>query len=181
MIEQLNELDHAAFLFLNGLHVYFLDDFMVLITKTATWIPFYALLVFFLYKKFGKNIFWVLLIIALTITLADQFASSFMKPLVARLRPCNVYKVHLLVGCGEFGFISSHAANTFALAFLIANFFKKNWIFFGMFLWASIVSYSRIYVGVHYPADLFFGALSGVFFAFFILKIFQNRLRTFAN
>ncbi len=184
MLETLDQLDKSLFLFLNGLHQPWADTPMIWITKTQTWFPLYALIIGFLIYHFRKKVIYVLLAITLTITAADQFASHFMKPTVKRFRPCRnpemKENVYLLVGCSEYGFISSHSANTFALAtflFLLAGVYfptyqKKAGLFF--FTWAGIVSYSRIYVGVHYAGDLICGALAGVFFAYLFFGLLRR-------
>ncbi|MEQ9286327.1 MAG: phosphatase PAP2 family protein [Cyclobacteriaceae bacterium] len=168
MIEWLNHIDQETFLFFNGLHVDWMDPAMLWITDKKTWIPFYVLLVgFIVYKKKWKSV-WMFIAIALVITTADQFTSGFMKPFFERLRPCHQPLLEGLVynigKCGgQFGFASSHAANTFAIAtFLWLCFVNQYKVFVWMFAWAVVVSYSRIYVGVHYPGDVLVGALVGM-------------------
>jgi undecaprenyl-diphosphatase len=180
MIETIDHLDKTIFLFLNGLHQDWLDTPMRYITSTATWIPFYVLIAVFLFWKFKKYALFALLAIALSITFADRFTSGFMKPFFARLRPCYDTEISAMVynylGCGgEYGFASSHAANTFALAtflfLLFRNQQEKKQIALMIFAWAGLVSYSRIYVGVHYLTDIVVGALVGALGAYFIFAI----------
>ncbi|MBP5643107.1 MAG: phosphatase PAP2 family protein [Bacteroidales bacterium] len=170
----LNELDHQLFLFLNGLHVGWLDHVMTFISSTAGWIPFYAVLVFLVFYKYRWKGLWVILGVAVLITCSDQIASSVFKPLVHRLRPCHDPLIQDLVylpngHCGGmYSFMSSHAANTFALAtyiWLIMRQFYKNigWV---MFPWATVVSYSRIYMGAHFPGDVICGAVLGILLGF---------------
>jgi undecaprenyl-diphosphatase len=183
----MQELDADLFRFLNSLHTDWLDPIMVFSTKTHTWFPFYALLILFLMFRFKAKSVSIVLCITLLILLADQFASSLMKPLFGRLRPCHVEDfagwIHLPDGKagGKFGFISSHAANTFALAAFMHRLLpEKNFFAFRVLLWiwAFVVSYSRIYVGVHYPGDVVFGGLSGVLWAFlvhrYVLPVFYG-------
>lgn len=184
MLETLDQLDKSLFFFLNGLHQTWADTPMIWITKTKTWFPLYALIIGFLIYHFRKKVIYVLVAITLTITAADQFASHLIKPTVKRFRPCSnpeiAEKVYVLVNCSEYGFISSHAANTFALAtflFLLAgSHFPKYRLKVGLFFftWAGIVSYSRIYVGVHYAGDLLCGALAGSFFAYLFLGLLRR-------
>lgn len=168
MIEWLDHIDKDLFIFLNGLHTNSLDAAMLWITAKNPWIPLYLLIVgFIIYTKRWKSI-RVFIAIALLITLSDQITSGLMKPFFERLRPCHnpilADVVYNIGKCGgQFGFASSHAANTFAIATFTWLVFKKDhgW-FIWMFLWAALVSYSRIYVGVHYPGDVTFGAIIGV-------------------
>ncbi len=178
MLETLNQIDTALFMFLNGFHSEYLDPSMKFISSTTGWIPFYAVLLFFLYKKFKIKVWIPLIAIALLILVSDQFASGLIKPLTKRDRPCFASAIADDVYCpekpgGEYGFISSHAANTFAIAMFFWLVFRRDkenkwWV---LFFWAGIVSYSRIYLGVHYPGDIIFGGLSGMLWAWLIYKI----------
>lgn len=173
MIEFLIRIDQDIFLFLNGLHANWLDGIMFWISGKKEWIPFYLLIIAFIIYRFKWNSLYILAAIGLTILLADQITSGFMKPFFARLRPSHepvlnglVHHVNNYKG-GQYGFASSHAANTFGLATFLWLLFRNNlkWII-GIFIWAIMVSYSRIYLGVHYPGDIIvggtIGALSGV-------------------
>jgi undecaprenyl-diphosphatase len=183
ILASLDEIDKTIFLFLNSLHQDWLDPIMRLITSTTAWIPFYILIILFLFWKFKKYAINILIAIGLSITLSDQFTSSLMKPTFQRPRPCYDKEignqVYNYVGCGgQYGFASSHAANTFALATLIwavsRGLEERKKISWTMFLWASVVSYSRIYVGVHYLGDILAGALVGAGGAYLIYGIFKK-------
>jgi len=166
----LNDLDHQLFLFLNGLHVGWLDPVMTFISSELGWVPFYAVLVFLVFYKYKWKGLWILLGVVVAITLSDQIASHVFKPLVMRLRPCHDPLTKDLVylpdgHCGGlYGFMSSHASNTFALASLIYMTMKKHYSKIGwvMFPWAAVVSYSRIYMGAHFPGDVVCGAALGL-------------------
>ena len=173
MIETINYWDEKAFLWLNSFHLEALDPVVLQLTQTITWIPLYVLLLYLIYRIDSKNIVWILGGVMLTILLADQVSSGLMKPYFERLRPCHDPRwegmMHNYGRCGGlYGFVSSHAANTFGLAtFLTLKLGKKQKAIAWLFLYALVVSYTRIYLGVHYPLDLFFGALVGVLAAIF--------------
>jgi len=185
MIYWLDHIDKGLFILLNGLHADWLDGLMLWITAKNSWIPLYLMIVgFIIYTKRWKSI-WIFIAIALLITMSDQITSGLMKPFFERLRPCHnpmlVDFVYNIGKCGgQFGFASSHAANTFAIATFIWLVFKKEhgW-FVWMFLWAAIVSYSRVYVGVHYPGDIVVGAIVGTFVGIGIHSLYQFGMQKF--
>lgn len=177
IIDTLQTWDRTLFLWLNNLHHPALDDVMIFFTATNVWVPLYILIGISIIVKYKKQSWRYLLLIALIILCSDQFASGLMKPLFERLRPCHESslqaQIFVPIGCGgQYGFISSHAANTFGLAaFLWLLFPQWRYIRWGICVWASIVSYSRIYVGVHYPADILLGAVAGTLIAILLWRI----------
>lgn len=179
MLDKLISLDQELFIYLNGLGVESWDAFWIFYTTKFNWIPFYALLLFLLYKQNNLKPFLVTIVsIALMITFTDQVTNLFKSGFM-RLRPCHesdVAEVMRLVkaSCGgRHGFFSGHSSNSMALAFFIGLTFKRNYkfLFPFMILWALFMAYSRIYVGVHYPLDVFCGALFGVFSGWIWFKI----------
>ncbi|HDP74936.1 MAG TPA: phosphatase PAP2 family protein [Bacteroidales bacterium] len=166
MIDYLVKLDTDLFLFLNGLHSPFWDSIMQFASEKLTWLPLYLLLIYLIARKHKWNALWWLLAIAVVVLLADQLSVHLFKNVFQRLRPCHNPDlsgvIHLAGSCGgKFGFVSSHAANTFGVAVFLSMLYKNRWATIGVLIWAAFVSYSRIYLGVHYPADLLVGGLLG--------------------
>lgn len=169
-MEMLKRLDTDFFLLLNGIHHPCMDAVMVFISGKITWLPLYLLVLLLLIKKFGwKAVYFVLAVFAV-IALTDLVSVHFFKNVFMRLRPCHepalAELVHTVNGkCGgSYGFISSHAANTFGFATYFLMVFRKKMTWLGplLMVWAAIVSYSRIYLGVHYPGDILCGAVLGI-------------------
>ncbi len=179
MLEKLIALDTALFLFLNGLHNPFMDKIMWWTSETITWIPLYAVVLFFVFKKLKWKGLLTLLFMVLIVVLADQGSVKLFKNVFQRLRPCHNQQiadfVHLVKNhCGgQFGFVSSHAANTFAFATFSAFFFRNKKFSYFILFWAAFVSYSRIYLGVHFPGDILGGALLGSIIGFGIFKLYE--------
>lgn len=166
MFEFLIRLDNHLFLLLNGLHSPFWDPIMVFASGKLTWLPLYLVLIFFIARKYGWKAIWWLIAIALVIVATDQISVGLFKNIFQRLRPCHTPElkelVHLVGKCGgKFGFVSSHAANTFGVAVFLSLLFKNRWTTLGLLIWATFVSYSRIYLGVHFPGDVLCGAILG--------------------
>lgn len=176
MLEILIQADREFTLAINGMHAAFLDQIMIFISEKWAWIPLYAFLIYLIFKSFKiQEFIFLLLGIAMVIALADQTSSAFFKPLVQRLRPCHepglIPYLHLPAGCGgQFGFVSSHAANCFGLAFFLSSILGKKYMNLNlMFLWAFLISWSRIYLGAHYLGDVLVAGFVGIFWAWLVL------------
>ncbi|PSR57071.1 phosphatase PAP2 family protein [Adhaeribacter arboris] len=183
MLENLKKLDREWFLAINGYHSPFWDPFMIAVSDRRFWIPFYALLVAFLIFRFRRQSILMFMIIALSLIAADGISSRIIKPYFARLRPCHDSSlsetINLVAGCGgKFGFLSSHAANSFGIAMLFAFLLPERYRYFKIFVfvWAALISYSRIYLGVHFPGDVLGGAFLGIVLGWIFGLLFRKLL-----
>ena len=173
----LERIDQQLFLFINSSNSPFFDQVMHAISGKLIWVPLYLAILVFLGFKYKRNFFIIIIFIILAATLADQ-SSVFVKNLFLRLRPCHEPSlkglVHLVNGeCGGmYGFVSSHATNSFNVALLSLLFIKKRWYSISIIAWALIVGYSRIYLGVHYPGDVLCGSLLGAFIGWSMFRLY---------
>lgn len=171
------EWDKALLLFINGHTTPFFDNFFWLVSSKQAWIPFYLTLLYLFIKRAPKMAVVLIVVIVLTIVLSDQISSTFFKNVFQRLRPSHEPSLNEIVRVlfnyrgGQYGFVSSHAANSFGLATILALIFRNKALTITLIIWAAIVSYSRIYLGVHYPADVIVGGLVGVLSALLCYKI----------
>lgn len=190
MIETLNQLDHSLMLWMNYDGGACLDTFWYFLSNKYTWVPLYlALLGYMGYdasRRGGWRQFLVLIgITALIILLADQLASGLIKPWVQRPRPSHqegiMEQLHYVNGYlgGAYGFVSSHAANTVALAYWVSHLYPRRSVILGMTLFVVLNCYSRIYLGVHYPGDILCGALIGLLAGVVGVKVYDKIMKDF--
>lgn len=165
--------DKQAMIFLNNLGSSTFDPFWILVSEKWFWIPLYVIFLYFLYKNFNKkSLFYILLFVALGITASDQIANIF-KFGFERLRPCHDPSLEGLlreVKCGgKFGFYSAHSSNSFFVATYLTILLGKKikQLPYFLFVWAAIVAYSRVYLGMHFPGDIIIGAIMGILLALF--------------
>ncbi len=180
MFEEILKLDSKLFLFLNNLGTTKFDAFWLSLSKIEANIVMYLFLIFLFFhiKKLRPKflyIFYLLFVIALMITITDQGA-NFFKDSFQRLRPCYNESISdslrlVKENCGgKYGFFSAHASNSFSLAIFFGLLFKNRirYMIIITIVYASLISYSRIYLGVHFPIDIIVGSSFGLFVGFII-------------
>lgn len=181
MLEAVEAIDEYLLLLINGHHNLVWDRTLWIVSARWTWLPLYLFLTGLMIKKFGWSRTAIMLIcIALTVGITDYLCASMIRPAIGRLRPSNpdnpisalITLVYDYQG-GLYGFPSCHAANSMALAILLAMLIKSRITAIAMIGWSLTVGYSRVYLGVHYPSDVLGGWLigaliSGVMYAIYI-------------
>ena len=178
--ESLIELDKQLLLFGNSFHTPFWDNFISIFSGKFIWIPAILTILYVIIRIEKRNSLWVLFFLVITIVLADQISSSIIKPLVARWRPTHEPTLHGLVQIvhgytgGRYGFVSSHAANSFGVALFTSLFFRRKLYTWTIFIWATVNAYTRIYLGVHYPLDILGGAVLGLGCAWLSFYLMQH-------
>jgi len=179
MLEKILPYEENLFFLINHTHSYFLDCAIWLYSGYKVWIPLYLFLVFVLiYKKNWQEWLPVIIAFLLLFTICDQFSSHLIKPWVARYRPTHypgimehVRTLYDYTG-GNYGFISGHATNSFGFATLSALLFRKRYYTIIIFIWAAIMAYSRIYLGVHFISDIVAGGVSGIIIGYIVFRFY---------
>ena len=181
MLDRIKQIDTELLIFLNNLGNKSWDPLWVSITDKFTFLPLFILIIFFLFKKNGtKGLLVILLFISVLILFTDQF-TNVVKDFTQRLRPCRLDELQGLlrdidIRCGKYGFFSAHAANSISVTLFIINCVDesvKKFLKPVLILWVMIFSYSRIYLGVHYPLDTIFGLSFGIFSGFLFKYIYN--------
>ena len=188
MFESLKQIDTSLFLFLNGHHTPFWDVVMWRASDKFIWIPLYAFVLGQLVIRNRGRVGLLLLTIVLLVVISDQ-ATNIAKFLFERPRPSHEPAlqgmVHLLYDYtgGSYSFYSAHASSSFAVAVFVIRLAGRNmkWLVPVMLLYALLVSYSRIYLGVHYPGDVLVGAIIGLFIGYMMSRFFNFAVQRWAR
>ena len=180
-MDWLNSIDIFLFHIINNSGFNEMDSTLLFISNKLSWIPLYILLLYMLYKKYAEYFIWILISLGLLIFLADFGSVHLFKNIFERLRPCHqldtIENIRLVKDCGGlYSFISSHAANSFAIAFFIGLLFKKLKGFVFLFSWAVIIGFSRIYLGVHFPFDIVGGMFWGLLVSILVYQLLKIKL-----
>ncbi len=168
-------------LILNGSDCGWLDNVMWALSDTRTWSLLLLVLIYRVARTYNAYHFFLFFaLFGVAILLADQISGSLIKPIVCRLRPTHEPSLMDAVDVvrdyrgGMYGFVSSHAANTFAVATYTSSIVRRRLFTLSLFLWATLICYSRIYLGVHYPGDILCGAVLGVVVGYTCYLLFAN-------
>ncbi|MBQ7360909.1 MAG: phosphatase PAP2 family protein [Bacteroidaceae bacterium] len=179
-LEQIIDFDKHLLLAMNGSDSLFWDGVMSVYTTTVVWIPFALALIYLLIRNNSLMNFVVLLfMLTLVMVITDGITSTICKPLFARFRPTHDPEIMYLVDvvnnyrAYKYGFMSSHAANSFGIAVFVMLLVKNKLLSFSVIIWALINCYSRIYLGVHYPGDILCGIVVGILSGLFVYRIYS--------
>jgi membrane-associated phospholipid phosphatase len=182
MKEQLLQLDRNIFHWINhDLSNGFFNWLCPIVRNPLVWIPLYVFIFVFCLYRYKKTGAYIILMLALTFGIADRVSAGLIKPEVQRLRPCHepaiASTIIVRVPCGSgYSFPSSHASNHFAIACFLSLVFYSRWknIWWVAIPWAFIISFAQVYVGVHYPFDVTFGALFGMLIGYVVYLLFKK-------
>ncbi len=186
MLDRLLDADRSAFLAINGAHDAALDPWMWYVSQPLTWVPLYVLFLILVKVRWGwRGLGWSLPVVGLLVLCTDTGSVLLFKETVQRLRPSHAADlqglVHLLPDDngqphtgGLYGFVSSHASNHFGIAAFMAGVLQRKpvWAVLLLGLWAIVVAYSRIYLGLHYPGDVLAGGLYGAIMGVLAFRLF---------
>ena len=180
MWQEILHIDQQLLLALNGSWGPGWDNFFHIVTARLTWVPLYALILYFAWRKIGtRNLLWMILCLGVAVIAADQIC-NFFKYFTPKLRPSHtpaiqafVHTVHGYRG-GLYGTVSAHAAISFTLALFSLRLFQVKWFTGVILFWAILICYSRIYAGLHFPMDILFGTILGILLGCLAFNIYRK-------
>ncbi|WP_372752819.1 phosphatase PAP2 family protein [Labilibaculum sp.] len=178
-METLIQIDKELLLWLNSFHTPFWDVIIMIFTRKEFWIPLYFTLIYQIYKFKGKEALWWIIGIVLVVVLSDQISTLFFKDVFERFRPSHDPSLKGMVNLvsnytgGKYGFVSSHATNSFAFAIFSALLFQNKLYTAFIFTWSLLIIYTRVYLGVHFPGDVLGGMLLGLLIGYGIYHLTQ--------
>ena len=173
-------MDKELLLYLHNQNSAIMDTIMANITQKYSWIPLYMILIYALIREFGWQSVYSIVAIVILVIISDQLVSSLMKPFFGRLRPCHDpdigHLINIVTRCGgKYSFVSGHATNSFSVSTFFLLIFVRQYKFAWLVLiWPILFSYSRIYLGVHYPLDVICGAMLGIVLGYLMFRITQK-------
>lgn len=187
-MEEIIKLDEELLLLLNGSSSPFFDSCMMVYTSKLIWIPLAVVFLYVLIKNNNiKDFIFILCVVALIVLIADQISSSLCKPLFERWRPTHDPDIMYLVDvvnhyrAGSYGFLSSHSANSYAIAVFASLLIRHKGLSLSLLLWATLNAYSRVYLGVHYPGDILVGGILGVLVGWSMYRFYCYIQRKMGN
>lgn len=188
MLDWIIQHDQELLLWLNQFHTPTMDWLMIQLTGKLIWVPLYAYFLYLLWKQEKQEVWIAVLLVVATVVASDLIASALFKPWIGRLRPCweptleglLFQSEHYRCG-GKFGFFSSHASISFGLATIMYILTRNKVLGISLWIWASMVSYTRVYLVVHYPLDVLAGALCGILMGILFGWAFIQIKKTKAN